>query len=372
MHQQTVVIGTMPLPDSSHVSAFRGRRHLGGARHDFHYELAGGDGDRDAGPARQPECPDSPGKNPTHHTPVMPREVMELLAPERGGLFVDATVGLGGHAELILSASDQVRLIGLDRDAESLEMARARLARFGDRVTLMHDDYRNLPGILERLGVARGSLTGLVADLGISSWQLATPGRGFSFQRDEPLDMRMDRSRGRSATEIVAQAPEEELARIFYQYGEERRSRRIARVIVERRRREPVLTTGDLAALVERAMPRRGARIHPATRVFQALRIAVNEELEGIEQFVLDSVEALQPRGRLVLLTFHSLEDRLVKLSLRMLTHRCICPRSLPRCACSTPDLVEPLTRKPLRPSAEEVGANPRSRSAKLRAAERR
>jgi len=366
------------VPDSSHAFASRGRRHLGGANRELHafqgfndrYELAGGDGDRDAGPARQPDFPDSPGKNPSHHTPVMPKEVIELLAPGRGGLFVDATVGLGGHAELILSASDDARLIGLDRDAESLEMARARLARFGDRVTLVHDDYRNLPQILERLEA--GKLAGLVADLGISSWQLATPGRGFSFQRDEPLDMRMDRSRGRSAAQIVASEPEEELARILYQYGEERRSRRIAKVIVERRRREPVATTGDLAAIVEKAMPRRGARIHPATRVFQALRIAVNEELEGIEQFVLDSVEALQPRGRLVLLTFHSLEDRLVKLSLRMLTHRCICPRSLPRCACSTPDLVEPLTRKPLRPSAEEVGANPRSRSAKLRAAERR
>jgi len=365
VHQDTVVIESRPF-----LSWLPARENGRGGES---YELAGGDGDRDAGPARQPECPDSPGKNSTHHIPVMPREVVSHLQPARGGLFVDATVGLGGHAELILSASDDVRLIGIDRDAESLEMARRRLAPFGDRVTLAHDDYRNLPAILDRLGAGGpGRLAGLVADLGISSWQLATPGRGFSFQRDEPLDMRMDRTQGRGAAEVLAEESEEELARIFFQYGEERRSRRIARAIADRRRRQPVRTTGELASLVEEVLPRRGARIHPATRVFQALRIAVNEELEGIEGFVLDSVEALQPRGRLVLLTFHSLEDRLVKTSLRTLTHRCICPRSLPRCACSTPDLVEILTRKPVRPAEEEVQANPRSRSAKLRAAERR
>ena len=340
------------------------------------YELAGGDGDRDAGPARQPECPDSPGKSSPHHRPVMPQEVLSSLAAERGGVFVDATVGLGGHAERILSESPAARLIGIDRDAESLELARRRLEVFGDRVTLVHDDYRRLPQILERLLGRRepgagGPLSGLVADLGISSWQLAGAGRGFSFQRDEPLDMRMDRSRGRDAARVLAEEDEQELARIFFEYAEERRSRRIARAIVDRRRRDPIRTTGELAGLVERVAPRRGARIHPATRVFQALRIAVNEELEGIERFVLDSVEALQARGRLVLLTFHSLEDRPVKTSLRRLSHRCICPRSLPRCACDTPNLVTLLTRKPLRPSREELDANPRSRSAKLRAAER-
>jgi 16S rRNA (cytosine1402-N4)-methyltransferase len=309
----------------------------------------------------------------------MPREVIESLAPARGGIFVDATVGMGGHAELILSASQEVRLIGIDRDAESLRVAGERLAGFGDRVTLVHDDFRNLASILDRvLGDAlgqddagRGRLSGLVADLGLSSYQLATAGRGFSFQRDEPLDMRMDRSRGRTAAQIIASEREEELARIFYEFGEERHSRRIARAIVERRQREPIRTTGDLARLVEKVNPRRGARIHPATRVFQALRIAVNEELEGIEGFVLDSVEALQARGRLVLLTFHSLEDRLVKQTLRTLSHRCSCPRSLPRCACLTPDLVSLPVRKPLRPSLEEIAVNPRSRSARLRAAER-
>ena len=337
--------------------------------------LAGGDGDRDAGPARQPGCPDSPGEYVATHTPVMPREVLANLLPERGGLFVDATVGMGGHATMILQASPSTRLLGIDRDADALAQARAKLAPFGDRVELVHDDYRNLPGILGRRaggesGEWRGSIAGLVADLGISSYQLAAPGRGFSFQRDEPLDMRMDRSQGRTAAQIVAGEPEEELLRIFRAYGEETHARRIARAIVTRRARRPIETTGDLAAVVESVVQRRGSRIHPATRVFQALRIAVNSELEGLEQFVLDSVEALQARGRLVLLSFHSLEDRLIKASLRKLSHRCSCPRSLPRCACGSPDLVTLPVRK-LRPSAEEVAANPRSRSATLRAAER-
>jgi len=302
----------------------------------------------------------------------MPREVLSLLAPERGGLFVDATVGMGGHTEGILQAADDTRVIGLDRDAESLAIAAERLARFGPRFIPVHDDYRSLPDVLERVtGSRNGCLAGVVADFGISSYQLAAEGRGFSFQRDEPLDMRMDRSGGRSAADILAEEPEEEIARILFEYGEERHSRRIARHIVARRRDEPVVTTGDLARLVERVNPRRGSRIHPATRVFQALRIAVNNELEGIEGFVLDSVEALQARGRLVTLTFHSLEDRLIKTSLRKLSHRCSCPRSLPRCACGTPDLVVLLNRKPLRPSDEEVASNPRSRSAKLRAAEK-
>jgi 16S rRNA (cytosine1402-N4)-methyltransferase len=302
----------------------------------------------------------------------MTREVLSLLQPERGGVFVDATVGLGGHAEMILEASSEVRLLGIDRDAEALQMAAKRLERFGDRAALVHDDHRNLPRILAQRGMAAtASLAGVLADFGMSSWQLEAPERGFSFRRDEPLDMRMDRSTGRTAADILAEEPEHELARIFYEYGEERRSRPIARAIVRRRGQEPVATTGDLRRLVERVIARRGMRIHPATRVFQALRIAVNRELEGMERFVLDSVEALQARGRLVLLSFHSLEDRLVKTSLHQLSHLCSCPRSLPRCACSSPNRVALLTRKPLRPRADEIAANPRARSAKLRAAER-
>ena len=335
-------------------------------------KFAGGDGDRDAGPARQPECPDSPGYSYSRHVPVMPRQVLELLDLRAGGLYVDATLGMGGHAESILESLEDTRVIGIDRDAESLDLARRRLSRFEDRLTVVHDDYRNLPVILETLGHRSSeSVDGLVADFGISSYQLGADGRGFSFQRDEPLDMRMDRSAGRTAKDVLADEPERELARIFFEYGEERRSRAIARAIVRRRERKAIEMTGDLAAVVERVIPRRGRRIHPATRVFQALRIAVNRELEDTDKFVLDSVEALQARGRLVLLSFHSLEDRLVKTSLHQLSHQCSCPRSLPWCACRTPDRVRVLTRKPMRPLAAEVAANPRSRSAKLRAAEK-
>jgi len=302
----------------------------------------------------------------------MPREVIDFLQPGGDAPIVDATVGLGGHAELILSAAPSTRLIGIDRDAETLEIARRRLAPFGDRVTLVQDDYRNLRGILGGLGLpAEGSLSGVLADLGLSSYQLAAEGRGFSFRRDEPLDMRMDRSAGRTAADLLADLGEKDLARLIFEYGEERHSRRIARAIVERRKRAPIRTTGDLVTIIESVVARRGQRIHPATRTFQALRIAVNQELEDLDKFVLDSVEALQAGGRLVLLTFHSLEDRLVKSSLRHLHHRCSCPRSLPRCACSTPDRIRVLNKKPLRPSIEEVATNPRSRSAKLRAAER-
>jgi 16S rRNA (cytosine1402-N4)-methyltransferase len=302
----------------------------------------------------------------------MPAEVLAALEPAPGSLFVDATLGMGGHAERLLEARGDARLIGIDRDAESLALARARLQRFGDRVTYVHGDHRDLPAILERAGAgSSGSVSGIVADLGISSYQLEAEGRGFSFRKDEPLDMRMDRSAGPTAARLVADSPEEELARIFHDYGEERHARRIARAIRERRLHQPIRTTGDLASLVESVSPRRGARLHPATRVFQALRIAVNHELEGLDRFVLDSVEALQARGRLVLVTFHSLEDRAVKTTLRTLSHQCSCPRSLPRCACGRPNRVTLLHRKPLRPSAQEVAANPRARSAKLRAAER-
>jgi 16S rRNA (cytosine1402-N4)-methyltransferase len=299
----------------------------------------------------------------------MLREAIEVLAPQRGGLYVDATVGLGGHAEAILAASDQTRLIGLDRDAESLAVASRRLARFGARAELVHADFRTLPAVLRERGAERPA--GILADLGVSLWQLAAPERGFSFRHDGPLDMRMDRSRGRTAADIVEEASEEELARIFFEYGGERRSRRIARAVARARREEPIRGTARLAEVVARAAGRGSGRIHPATRVFQALRIAVNGELQGLDGFVEASAETLQAGGRLAVLTFHSLEDQLVKKQMRWLAFRCSCSKSLPRCVCGRPNLLWLLSRKPLRPSAEEVAANPRSRSAKLRAAER-
>jgi 16S rRNA (cytosine1402-N4)-methyltransferase len=299
----------------------------------------------------------------------MLEETLAALLPARGGLFVDATVGLGGHAEAILAASGDSRLIAIDRDADALARASERLRPYGDRVELIHSDFRELPGILASRG--RPPLAGIFADLGVSSFQIGTPERGFSFQLEGPLDMRMDRSQPLTAAALVEDEGEEELARIFFEYGDERRSRRIARAIVREREQRSIRTTTHLAQVVARASGGGYHRIHPATRVFQALRIAVNGELEGLSGFVDESAQALQARGRLVVLTFHSLEDRLMKQRMRWLAFRCSCSKSLPQCACGQPNLLVLLNRRPLRPSTEEVRANPRSRSAKLRAAER-
>ena len=296
------------------------------------------------------------------HVPVMTAEVLQFLRPERGGLFVDCTVGLGGHARAILEAG-ATRLIGLDRDPDALAIARETLAPFGDRVRLVHADYGAIDEVLDRDRVDR--IDGALADLGVSSLQFDAPGRGFSFQRDEPLDMRMDRSGGESAADLVARSTERELADAIFQYGEERFSRRIARAIVEARTGAPVQTTGQLASIVRRAIPlrhsrpgRRSMRIVPATRTFQALRIWVNQELEGLDRFLEAVVRRLRGGARLVVITFHSLEDRIVKHTLRALERR-------------EDAAVKVLTKKPVVPTDEEVQRNPRARSAKLRAAER-
>jgi 16S rRNA (cytosine1402-N4)-methyltransferase len=290
------------------------------------------------------------------HVPVMRAEVVAALDPARGGLFVDGTVGLGGHASAVLEAG-AARLLGIDRDADALALARERLAPWGDRVELVHADYRQFPAVLDARGIGR--VDGILADLGVSSLQLDAAGRGFSFQRDEPLDMRMDRSAGPTAADLIAALPEQELADVIFRFGEERYSRRIARAIVEARRQGPIATTGRLAELVRRAVPRRGySPIHPATRTFQALRIVVNGELEGLDGFVEDACRRLAPGGRLAVIAFHSLEDRVVKHTLR-------------RLAASGAVSIRILTKKPQRPGEAEVAANPRSRSAHLRAAER-
>jgi len=234
----------------------------------------------------------------------------------------------------------------------------------------VHSDYRDLPEILERRG--RPEVAGILADLGVSSYQLTTPERGFSLQQDGPLDMRMDTSRGRTAAALIEDLPADELADIIFQYGEERKSRRIARAIVEARRREPIRRTADLARIVARAAgggPR--GRLHPATRTFQALRIAVNDELARLDEFVEAAAGALRPGGRLAVITFHSLEDRIVKRQLRALASRCACPKGAEACTCGRPNLRRLLTKRPLRPGGAEVRANPRSRSAKLRSAEK-
>ena len=303
------------------------------------------------------------------HRPVLLIEAVRLLAPERGGLFVDATLGLGGHSEAILEASADARVLGIDRDREALRLASERLARFGTRFRAAHANFRDIARVMNEAGEREAS--GVLADLGVSSLQFDTPGRGFSFRHDAPLDMRMDAAGDEeTAAQLLERLPEEEIARILYEYGEERKSRRIARWIVERRERgEPLRRTGELAELVARAVGhRRGERIHPATRTFQALRIAVNGELEGLDEFVETAVDLLQTQGRLAVISFHSLEDRVVKRALRRLSGRCECDPRSPVCTCGARRAVEILTRRPSTPDEQEVEENPRARSAKLRA----
>jgi 16S rRNA (cytosine1402-N4)-methyltransferase len=309
------------------------------------------------------------GRGSPAHRPVLLRETIELLAPAGGGLFVDCTVGLGGHSEAILQASDATTVLGIDRDDETLSLAKARLASFGKRFRAVHADFRELTRVLASAKVK--SARGIIADLGVSSWQLDSPSRGFSFRHDAPLDMRMDAtSDAETAAELLGRLSEVEIARIIFEFGEERHSRRIAHMIVERRKSgEPVSTTRDLAELVERAI-RTGTqrRIHPATRTFQALRIAVNRELEDLDQFIEDAIDVLEPSGRLAVISFHSLEDRLVKRTFLKLSGRCGCPPRAPKCLCGARTAVKILTRRPVTPDADEAVENPRARSAKLRA----
>jgi len=292
--------------------------------------------------------------DPTHD-PVMLSEVIELLDPARGGLFVDCTVGLGGHGRAVLDAG-ATRLLGLDRDQHALEIAAQVLAPWQDRVELVHADYRELPAVLGARGI--DGVNGALADLGVSSMQFDAPGRGFSFRRDEPLDMRMDQSRGPTAAELLAEVEEGDLADVIYRYGEERFSRRIARRIVEARRATPIATTTQLADIVRRAQPRKGyQRIDPATRTFQALRIWVNRELEGLDSFLTAAARLLNRGARFAVITFHSLEDRVVKHTFRALA--------------AGEEAVRLLTKKPIVPDDRELARNPRARSAKLRAIER-
>jgi 16S rRNA (cytosine1402-N4)-methyltransferase len=290
------------------------------------------------------------------HVPVLVDEVRALLQPERGGTFVDCTVGLAGHARLLLE-SGATRLIGIDRDSDALAIARASLAGFGDRVTLVHADYRELAAVLDAQGV--GEVAGLLADLGVSSMQLDADGRGFSFRRDEPLDMRMDRTRGETAAERIDRVDEAELADVIYRFGEERRSRQVARAIVYARQQSRIETTGRLAEIVRRAVAARGwQRIDPATRTFQALRIWVNGELDGLDSFIGAAAARLQLAGRMALISFHSLEDRVVKHTFRALSR-------------GDEAVLKVLTKHPVIATDAEAAANPRARSAKLRAAVR-
>ena len=290
------------------------------------------------------------------HQPVMSHEVVTLLEPGRGGLFVDCTVGSGGHTKVLLEAGAS-RVLGLDRDGDALPLVPDTLVRWKDQVELVHSDFRRLEQVLDDRGIA--TIDGALADLGMSSIQLESEGRGFSFRRDEPLDMRMDRATGLTATELLRDASERTLADLIFRYGEERHARRIARAIADARVRVAVTTTGQLASIVRRAIPRRGwQRIDPATRTFQAIRIWVNSELEGLEEFVRALGRRLRTGARLAVITFHSLEDRIIKRVFRELEH-------------GSEIGLRVLTKHPQRPGHEEIARNPRARSAKLRAAER-
>ena len=289
------------------------------------------------------------------HVPVMTREIVALLRPDRGGVYVDCTVGLGGHSRALLEAGAS-RVVGLDRDLDALAAAQESLEQWADRVELVHADYRDLPRVLDARGIEQ--VAGALADLGVSSMQLDAANRGFSFRRDEPLDMRMDRSQGPTAAQLLRDVDEHALADVIFQYGEERFSRRIARAIVAARAEAAVQTTGQLAQIVRRAVPRKGyQRIDPATRTFQALRIWVNRELEGLDAFLAAAAERLLTGARLAVISFHSLEDRIVKHVFRALERGGAALRIV--------------TKRPLVPSEAEVEANPRARSAKLRAIER-
>ena len=304
--------------------------------------------------------------SPSHsHIPVLLEETLQVLTPVPGGVYIDATLGGGGHAAAILKASAPTgRLLGLDADPRAIERVQKRLAPFGPRATLMQANFRRIADIARQNGFSQAD--GILFDLGVSSYQFDVADQGFSFSREGPLDMRMDPTTGPSAADIVNTLDAEDLADILYRYGEERRSRRIARAIVANR---PITTTTHLAEVALKAIGRKpGARLHPATRTFQALRIYVNDELGALEEALPQAINLLKPGGVLAIITFHSLEDRIVKHTFRQESRDCICPPRSPICTCGHHAQVKEIVRKGLTPSPDEIARNPRSRSARLRA----
>jgi 16S rRNA (cytosine1402-N4)-methyltransferase len=303
------------------------------------------------------------------HDPVLFDEVLEFLRPNRGdGVIVDATVGLGGHSEGLMERYPDVRILAIDRDREALERSRQRLGRFGDRVTFARGRHESLIDILKQSNIE--SVSGVLADLGVSSMQLDDAARGFSFRFDGPLDMRMG-DEARSAADLVTQLDQYELYRIIRNYGEEPMARRISEAIVAAREEAPIETTTRLAEVIRSVKKSRPHDIDPSTLTFQALRIATNEELVGLDRFVDDAVSVLETGARAGIISFHSLEDRIVKRAFRRLEGECTCPPNMPVCGCGAQTLVEILTGRPVTASEEEMQRNPRSRSAKLRVAER-
>lgn len=304
------------------------------------------------------------------HTTVLKTETVDGLSVREGGLYVDMTLGGGGHSEEILRRGGNV--IGIDQDSAALSAAGERLRRYGDRFRAVKRNFRELKSVLSELGIAE--VDGVLMDLGVSSPQLDDAERGFSYMQDAPLDMRMDRENAFSAYEVVNDLPENELADIIRDYGEERWAKRIAEFIAKARKEKPVATTGELVQIIKAAVPK-GARRdgpHPAKRTFQAIRIAVNSELDVLETALTDAIEAVRTGGRISVITFHSLEDRIVKNTFQTAAAGCICPKEYPVCVCGKTPTVRVITRKPVLPGEEELTENPRARSAKLRIAEKR
>lgn len=304
------------------------------------------------------------------HYSVLLKESVDALNVKAGGVYVDGTMGGGGHSYEILSRGAG-RLIGIDQDVEAIEASKKRLCQFGDRLVTINRNFSRVKEILQELGII--AIDGAVLDLGVSSYQLDNAERGFSYMHDAPLDMRMDRAAALSAREVVNSYSEDELTRIFYEYGEEKWSKRIAKFIVERRNEREIETTGELAEIIKAAIPKK-ARLeggHPAKRVFQAIRIEVNGELRILEQALCDFIDVLKPGGVLSVITFHSLEDRIVKKTFARLAQGCTCPKDFPVCVCGKKPVIRVITRKPVLPSGQELEENSRSKSAKLRAAEK-
>ncbi|HET6267702.1 MAG TPA: 16S rRNA (cytosine(1402)-N(4))-methyltransferase RsmH [Acidobacteriota bacterium] len=305
------------------------------------------------------------------HKPVLAEQAVSLLNCKDGGFYVDCTLGMGGHAEQILKVSSpRGRLLGMDRDRQALEIAGARLKPYHGRYKTVHGDYKLLSAVLEQTNSPIPD--GILADLGPSLLQFTSAERGFSFQLDGPLDMRMNPEEGVTAADILNTESPEELQRLFRAYGEEPAAKRIAQRIVAVRASEPIRTTSQLTRLVESVVPRRpGQKIHPATRTFQALRIAVNQELEGLDAFLFDAFDALADGGRLVIIAFHSLEDRIVKRAFQFLSVACRCPKSVMSCQCGGKPLSKLLTRSAVMADEQEIAQNPASRSARLRCIEK-
>ncbi|MBI5560422.1 MAG: 16S rRNA (cytosine(1402)-N(4))-methyltransferase RsmH [Deltaproteobacteria bacterium] len=304
------------------------------------------------------------------HLPVMADEVVSYLACRPGGIYVDLTLGGGGHTLSILKATGpDGRVIGLDVDGDAIEEATALLEPFTGRVVIMRENFKDIKRLLGHEGLDK--VDGMVLDVGVSSYQLERGERGFSFMRDARLDMRMDRRNPTSAFELVNGLKEKELERIILLYGEEKRARKIARAIVEARKKEGISTTGELAQVVAGCVGRGYSKTHPATRVFQALRIAVNNELENLKTGLEEGIDVLRTGGRMVVISFHSLEDRIVKETFRSFSRGCVCPSDIPQCVCGLTPKAKLLTKKVVFPAREEVRSNPRARSARLRAIER-